>query len=239
MLIALRGRFDLTRVRQVLREHHANPQKFDSVTVYRPQGKGSQTLAVAIMDAQTIVIGDAQSIFSLVERLPMPRSENTNALFSRAASLDTVYDLWALLAARGALESQRVPFAGLVEGLRDVEAGITVSQGLVANISITAISETKARELRDQLGKLLKLAAKDEATRPELALIAKRPKFSVQGAQVALTIRVGQDEVESGLRRMTARSTPKTEVPSKPERQMIRIEGLDGGPRELLLAPNR
>jgi hypothetical protein len=239
ILVAVRGRFDLARVRQILREHGAKPQMFNSVTVYRPQSKATKEFGVAIIDAQTILVGDAQSIFSTIERLQLPPCERTNALFSRAEGLDSEYDFWVLMPAPGALASQRLPFAGFVQGLRGLEAGIAMREGLSVNVSILAITESKARELKDQLEKLLKLVAKDEATRPELALIAKRPKLNVQGSRVALSIRIDQKELESSLRSLQARSTPQVPVPSKPQRQVIRIEGLDGGTRELVLGQNR
>jgi hypothetical protein len=243
ILIAVRGRFDLTGVRQILREHGAKPQVFDSVTVYRPQGNARSEFAIALMDAQTILGGDAQSVFSAIERRRLPPGESTNSLLDRAAALDAEYDFWALMSAPE-LASQ-LPFPGaiqeMVRGVSGFEAGISIRSGLSVNVSILTTTEERAHELRDQLGRLLKLVAKDEAARPELALIAKRPKLSVQGSRVALSIRIDHNELESSLRNLQARVSKKVPVlvPSPPQRQVIRIEGLDGGPRELLMVPNR
>jgi hypothetical protein len=241
ILIVARGRFDLARVRQLLHQQRAKPQIFDSVTVYRPQGKMNKEFAIALIDAQTILAGDSQSIFAAIERLRLPPGEGTNVIFGRAASLDAEYDFWALMLEPGSLGGQWLPMGGLVEGLTGLEAGVSMRNGFSANVSMSTTNEDKAHELKDQLGKLLKLVSKDEAARPEWALIAKRPKLSVQGCRVALSIRIDRTELESSLRSLQARALAKLQVPipSKPQRQVIRIEGLDEGPRELLIVPNQ
>src|SRR5579864_625064 len=71
MLIAVGGRFDLAKVRDVLSAQGAKPQMFNNVQVYRPQGKTSE-MAFVLLDAQTILIGDARSVFASLERGAFP-----------------------------------------------------------------------------------------------------------------------------------------------------------------------
>lgn len=239
ILVAVRGQFDLMRVSQILRERGVKSQTFDSVVIYRPEGRINKEFAIAVIDAQTILAGDVQSIFSSIERLRLPPRESTDPLLGRAQDLDVKYDFWALMSPGDGLALQRVPFAAFVQGLKAFEAGISVTDGLSITASILMVNEYKAREFRDQLGKLLNLAAKDKATRPEVALIARKPKLSLQGPRIVLSMRMDQNELNAGLRTLQAPRIGKALPPSKPQRQVIRIDGLDEGPRELLVPQNR
>ena len=58
-----------------------------------------------LLDAQTILIGDARSIFDRLEHSAFPLPPDSNSLLARAAQLDTNYDVWALMTTPGVLAS--------------------------------------------------------------------------------------------------------------------------------------
>src|SRR5713226_9177181 len=72
VLIVIHGHFEMAKIRKLLVTHGAKPQMFNSVQVYRPQDKNGKDLAFVLLDAQTILMGDARSIFASVERNARP-----------------------------------------------------------------------------------------------------------------------------------------------------------------------
>ena len=232
LLAAASGHFDLIRLRQSLLGHGATSQWFDSVAVYRPHGKGSREFAIAPLDEQTILAGDAQSVFSAIERLRLPPGENTNALFGRAEVLDAEYDFWVLMPASSALGRQRLPFGELLQGLTGLEAGLSVKDGLSFRASIFAATESNARKMLEQARKLFKLAAKDQATRPELALLAKNVTLSLEASRITVALRIDRKDLDSGLHSLRGRHNADV-MASSPPKLVIRIEGLNEGVREV------
>ncbi|MDQ2950013.1 MAG: hypothetical protein M3Y27_29430, partial [Acidobacteriota bacterium] len=172
VLVMVLGRFDPAKVRQLLRKQGAKPQMFDGITVFRPQGKAAKEFAFAVLDAGTILAGDAQSIFSSIERLRLPADGPTSAIAARAESFKSNYDFWVVMTEPSALTSQRLQLgaltqSALMQGVSGIELGGSLREGLTLTGSLRMATDQDARALKDEFSKLLKLAAKDHATKPE------------------------------------------------------------------------
>ena len=244
VLVMVLGRFDPAKVRQLLRKQGAKPQMFDGITVFRPQGKAAKEFAFAVLDAGTILAGDAQSIFSSIERLRLPAEGPTSAIAARAESFKSNYDFWAVMTEPSVLTSQRLPLgalsqSALMQGVSGIELGVSLREGLTLTGSLLMATDQDARTLKEEFSKLLKLAAKDHATRPELAQIVKKLRLDLDGAAVKFSLRMAKSDLEASLRKLqvghrTTASVLIEPVPILPaEPQVIRIEGLDEGPREI------
>lgn len=168
VLVMIRGRFDPAKVRQLLREHGAKPQMFDGINVFRPQGKAAKEFGFAVLDAGTILAGDAQSIFSSIERMRLPADGASSATVAKAENFKADYDFWVVMTEPSALTSQRLPFgglaqSGLLQGVSGIELGLSLREGLMLTGSLLMASDHDARAVKDEFSKLLKLAAKDQA----------------------------------------------------------------------------
>jgi|CZKS01.1.fsa_nt_gi hypothetical protein len=259
MLVVVRGHFDLAKVRKTLADHGSKPQLFNSIQVYRPQGKNSRDMAFVLMDAQTMLIGDAGSIFASLERIANPaQTADASPLLARAAEMDSHYDVWALMSGLQAMGSDRL--LGLLAGggfqsdSRSFEAGISLRNGLAADISLIFPSEPEARNMASEFSKLMKAAIKDKVGGPAMLDLEKRLKVTAQGTTAKISLRMTPQEFEKNAQIFAAtRQQPAIEsadikpavaeatipVPPKPAPQMIRIEGLDDGPREVRLKPEQ
>lgn len=256
MLVVARGHFDLTKVRKALADHGAKPQLFNSIQVYRPQGKNSRDMAFVLMDSQTILIGDAASIFASLERNANPApAADAGALMARAAEMDSHYDVWALMSGLQAMASDRL--MGMLAGggfqseSRSFEAGVSLRNGLAADISLIFPSEPEARNMASEFSKLMKAAIKDKVGGPAMLDLEKRLKVVAQGATTKISLRMTPQEFEKNAQIFAAtRHQPAIDVADikpvaqaipapKSAPQMIRIEGLDDGPREVRLKPDQ
>jgi len=256
MLVVVRGHFDLAKVRKSLADHGAKPQLFNSIQVYRPQGKNSRDMAFVLMDAQTIVIGDAGSVFASLERNASPTPADGGPILARAVELDSRYDVWAIMSGMQAIANDRLmgllAGGGLQSDSRSFEAGVSLRNGLAADISLIFPSEPEARSMASEFSKLMKAAVKDKVGGPAMVDFEKRLKVAAEGATAKISLRMTPQEFEKNAQIFAAarqqqavavaENKPAAEtvpVAAKPAPQMIRIEGLDDGPREIRLKPEQ
>ena len=251
VLIALGGRFDLDKVREVLTAHGVRPQMFNNVQVYRPQGKTDKEMAFVLLDAHTILIGDPPSIFASLERNTFPApAPDSNSLLVRASQLDANYDVWAQVNTPGVLASHRLMdmFTGgeLGSEARSFEIGFSLRNGFTADTTVLFQSEAGAKRMASEISKMLKLAIKDKMGEPAMLDMEKKLKIGSEGAQVKIVIHMTQQDLDKNARifavthnQQAAASLPEVRPlviappPPKPEKQVIKIEGLDEGTREL------
>jgi hypothetical protein len=267
MLIVVRGHFDTAKIRQLLISHGSKAQMFNSTPVYRPQAKSNKDMAFVILDAQTLLIGDAQSVFTRLEknRYPTPGSgPGASTLISaRAAELDGLYEFWAILSGQGAMAGNRL--TELLTGgelgseAQGVELGFSIRNGLTADVSVKFPSEAAAKSMASEMSRLLKMAVKDKVGEPAMLDLEKKLKIGATGLFAKINLRLNAQELQKNADLFAASHKPperllqpapavaavtpvvKTDPPPppKPERSVIRIEGLDEGIREIPYKPER
>ena len=251
MLVVVAGHFDLAKVRKLLDAHGVKPQMFNDVQVYRPQGKSGKEMAFVLLDTQTILIGDARSIFASLEHRAFPLPQDSNSLLARAAQLDTNYDVWALMTTPGVLASDRLMdmFTGgeLGTQAQGFEIGFSLRNGFTVDTTVMFQSEAAAKRMASELAKLLKLAIKDKMGEPAMLDMEKKLKVSADGSLVKIGMHMTQQELDQNAKIFTVSHKqpaapvaeirplviPPPPVAPKPEKQVIRIEGLDEGTREI------
>jgi hypothetical protein len=257
MLVVVRGHFDLAKVRKTLADHGAKAQLFNSIQVYRPQGTSSRDMAFVLLDAQTILIGDAGSIFASLERnAKAAQGADAGPLLARAAEMDSRYDLWALMSGLQSFANDRLmgllAGGGLQSDSRSFEAGISLRNGLAADISVIFPSELEARSSASEFSKLIKAAIKEKIGGPAMLDLEKRLRVGVEGAATKISLRLNSQEFEKNAHIFAANRQrqasaaadiiPVAEAVQRAPKlapQVIRIEGLDDGPREIRLKPDQ
>lgn len=250
LLIAVSGRFEPVKLGRMFIKGGAKPQAFKSVTIYRPQDKANSDFGFVILNSQVLLIGDVSSLCETIDRLetgtPTPAR-----IVERARDMDIAYDFWAiLLGPPSAMASERFPMADLAGKLKGFEAGIAVRDGIAMDVNLNAASELVAKEMAAQFSKMIHLVAKDHQNHPQFAGIDRRLKMSVERADLKFALRLDEKEVArmaksfdaAHARRdaLTANAhalspsvTPLPVPPPPPQKQVIRIQGLDDGPREI------
>jgi len=255
VLIAIHGHFDPAKVREIFTSFGAKPQAYNSFQVYRPQDKQAKGMAFVLFDGETILVGDAPSIFATLDRNhfgpPPPESDSTVA---RAAEMEAKYDFWVIMDATEALSNDSV--AALFHGgewaseARGFEAGASLRTGFVADIAVRFSSDAAAKRMTTELTRVVNLASKDKSQGAELQDIVKKLKFVADGPASKISLRLTQQEMEKTAQALAASyqagaqlakksglaANPRfvlapAPTPAKPA--VIRIEGLDDGPREI------
>ncbi len=238
LLIAIRGNFDLARVRQVLVEQGANPQSFAGVSIFRRRGKAVTEPAFALLSSRTILIGDIQSLFATIERLKVASSEeNVDAFVGRAQGLAARYDCWALMSDTRAMHN--FLFASLAgktvsPDSQGFQAGISVRSGLAIDVVLSVRNELAAKALQANLSRLVHTAEIDRGGSPDFASLIRKLRITSDRSNVFLSLRMTALEASQNF-------APKQRTPvlakADAPRLVIRIEGLDEGTRELPFKP--
>jgi hypothetical protein len=259
ILIAIHGHFDAAQVRQLFTRSGAKSQSYNSFQVYRPQGRDRQgndakkDTAWVLFDAETILYGDAPSIFATLDRNRFgPPPQATGSIVARAGELDAKYEFWVIMDAAEVMSSDQV--AALFRGgewaseAQGFDAGVNLTAGLAADITVRFSSDATAKRVTAELTRVMNLAAKDKSAGAQLQDLAKKLKFNLDGSAAKIGLRLTQQELEKSAQAVAAsykasaqlaanagaikNSTPvPSPVPAKPA--MIRIEGLDEGTREI------
>lgn len=255
-MIAVHGHFDAVKVRKFFALLHTKPQAYNSFQVYRPQDKGAKDMAYVLFDAGTVLFGDAPSIFAALDRNQFaPPAPEPGSIVARAAEMDAAYDFWLSMSTPDIMSSNRL--AGLFRGewaadAQGFEAGVSLRSGLTADMTLRFGSEPAAKHVIAEMSKLTGAISKDRNAEQDIRDITKRLKFSSDGAAVKISLRLTPQELEKSAQAFAAgnkaalaaaaaadpaplanasRPAAPVAVPGKPG--VIRIEGLDDGPREI------
>lgn len=257
LLVVVSGHFDLARVRTVLAQYRLKPQEYNSFKVYRPQGKNPKDWAFVLIDSRTILIGDSRSIFASLDRAAFPAAEPpAGSPVARAADMDANYDVWAIVDTPGAFGTDRL--TALLKGsdtdteAQGLEFGLSLRDGLALDYTMMLGSNDAAKQMTSELSRIVKLAVKDKLGEPALVDLEKKMKFTAQGPLAKVTVRLTSQQLEKnaqlfaashkspaipqpapGLAQVRPVVKPEQAPPTPPEKKVIRIEGLDGGPREI------
>jgi hypothetical protein len=221
-------------------EQGAHKQIYGKFTIYRPQGKGNnQDLGFVIVDPQTVLIGDVGSLCAAVDRSGFT-PVTPGPTLARAAVLDSANDFWAVISNPSILSSDRLQGFLAGEDLSDLgrglEFGMSFRDGFAVNISLKTASDAAAKRLSEQISKAVKLSAKDKPSNAGLAEMEKKLKVAAAGDTVAINLHMTREEMERSTRLYEAAAKnipPKPPQKPQPEKMVIRIEGLDGGTREV------
>jgi hypothetical protein len=247
VLLRIGGAFDANKVESFFSHTGAKMQKYRHFRVFRHKGDGD--MAASLVDPHTLLLGDAPSLFAALERVEWTDAPK-NPLLAQAMSMQSSYDIWALFAVTpSSLSSTQLPQLAALDALRGMDLGIAVTDGLSLRVGLNTESAEEAAKLAAQLKGLMLSALKQHGASADLGALVKSVRFDVDQSSVRLQAKLSPDEVKkaisemrrgmderraqmAALRRPTAAMTPQL----KPEPQgpkVIRIEGLDDGPREI------
>jgi hypothetical protein len=248
MLIAVHGHFDGGKVRQFFSRLDTKAQTYNSFQVYRPQSKGDKNMAYLLFDPETILMGDAPSVFAALDRNQFgPPTPPSGSIVARAAEMEAAYELWVVMNQPALLANDR--FAGLIPGgdivsdAQGLEAGLSLRSGLAADITVHFASEASAKQVVTEMAQLIAEASKDKSAAALAQGIAKKLRFTTEGSAAKISLRLTPQELEKSAQAFTAGykagaasqaavpSPAAAPAPAKPG--VIHIEGLDDGPREI------
>ena len=209
VLIAIHGHFDGAKVRKFFTQIGAKPQAYNAFQVYRPQDKGSKSMAWVLFDPETILLGDPPSLFATLDRNQFgPPPQSSGSITARAAEMEAAYEFWLVMNLPDMASNDRVaalfPGADLISDAQSFEAGVNLRSGLTADVTVRFGSEASAKRVVTELTRMIAAAAKDQGAETQVRDIAKKLKFVSEGPTAKITLRLTPQELEKSAQAFAA-----------------------------------
>lgn len=252
VIIAFRGHFEVSKVRQFLSQLGARPQAYKTFQVYRPQGASTKQMAWVQFDSSTVLFGDAGSLFAALDRNQFaPQAPQPGSIMARAAAMESNYDFWVSVQSPDLVSSDQL--AGLVHGsgwpteMQGFEAGVSLRSGLAADLTVQFDSEADAKKMVAELLRTITAASRQKDAQPQMRDIAKKLTFASDGPYAKISLHLTAEDLQKSTEAYAAayqkgvfaaeqnarRTAMPPPAPVPPQRNVIRIEGLDSGPIEI------
>jgi hypothetical protein len=244
LLAIVNGPFDSKTVSTQAAAAHMKLSVYNNVLLWISPGK---TLSVAQMSDKLLLIGQKKTLEDAIDRDAAESDRHYSPLLARAARFQST-DLWVVAShLPDPLASLFVPIESEAKGF---EGGATVRDGLHLEATLDAGSENAAQVIGETLRNSIS----------SLPAVAHDLQVTVESQHVLLTLGVTQQNFTSGLRQPATTAQPAASptpfsvpapiaspislaapaavpMPEPTGPQVIRIFGLDDGPREIPLPP--
>jgi hypothetical protein len=193
---------------------------------------GKTTLSIARMNDQLILLGLLKNLEEAIDRsLLEEANRGSSPLLPRAAHY-AQDDLWVV--ATGLPDALADRFIPIDAAAEEFEGGVSVQGGLKLKAAFTTSSEETADQLVEKLKGML----------VSMPVATQGIEIRIDQNTVTLSMAVTQQQLAAGFKAaapVVAKTAPKTEpkpesvVPKPAKPQVIRIYGLDEGPREIVM----
>jgi hypothetical protein len=215
----------------------------DAVLGALTQGKTQGKTTFRRIDANTILVGEGQSLEDAVARLSKPATGLQARALDRSKALGD-YDLW-LSGMIPEIPTMKIP---MLDSLRGLALGMSLQNDLRVEVDLDT---TNAKTAED----LVSAARRSQVQQPGLGSALQsevdgntaRFRIELPGDQVIQAVKQGMEQgagAQSPLAGLLGQSlpmfkstTPAPAAPAEPMRGTIRIYGLDDGTREIQAQP--
>ncbi len=232
LLAAVAGDFPAATLREQATRKGLKRTLYREIEIWVTPGK--DTLSIARMSDQLALLGRVKNLQDAIDRSLLEESDRANSPLLARASHYSQDDLW-VVAVRlpDSLAGRFVPIEAEADGF---EGGVSLGSGdagLRLRATLSAASEEAATPLAESLKQMV----------ASLPPMAQGIQINIDQTYVTLALAVTEKQLLAGLKAANAptvaAATPAPVAKSEPEKpagpQMIRIFGLDDGPREIVL----
>jgi hypothetical protein len=239
LLLVLSGKFRLAELRQ-----RSISKRFKGVEWISPKD-GKEEMRVAVLGPNLLLVGDTTSLAAALERGPATPS---GPLYRSAAAAAAAHPLWIAANSPGTLAKTPNMTLSMAEDVRTISGGMDFARGLDLDLHLVTGTAPQATRLATAMQAIATLQLANASNTPGAANLLRRLKVAHSGTEVQLTANVTTAEIremiqgvkqsfgkamlaQSGGPSVTSVTMPAT--PPIPEKKVIRIIGLDDGPREI------
>jgi len=227
-LAILSGSFPVEALRKQALGKGLKPANYRGIELFL--AAGPDTLSLAQLTEQLLLLGSRKTLERAIDRGLAETGRRYSPLLARAARLAPDYDLWVVASQLpDELASQFVPLEIEAGGF---DGGVALRDGLQMGASLDAGSPGRAAALAEDLRRKI----------PSWPAVARGTEVKAEAASVLLTLEVTREQLAAALKspqepQPAAAESKKMQEPAPPGPQVIRIFGLDEGPREIVLPP--
>lgn len=188
----------------------------------------AEELSAAQFGEQILLLGTWKAIEGAIDRSVALRGREPLEILTRAAALAHA-DFWIVCDRfPDELAAAFVPLADGARPITGFEAAVALRGGVALDAVFTTRSESDSR----------KLAQNFEEIRPALPAAARGLRVALEDGVVRVSLAIAPAELARAMQtEAPAPLAPEAAKPQEPGRRVIRIVGLDDGPREIPVKP--
>jgi len=224
VLIIATGRFDLSKFRKLAIKEKATIKPYKTAEfIYPPGYKVADTL-VALVDAQTILIGERPVVMAAIDKaraISGPLSA-FNKLFARATAASTDHDLWMissvspseLYSANGPATPQ-MPFLNDITG---ADLGMDFHDGLGLSFRMATKSDESAQGMAGMMKMMMNMAATQASTgndqgNQQMQDFLKTLDIRAEASDVKISMKIDQAQLQQGIQQAIATAMKPKKAP--------------------------
>ncbi|MBI3207420.1 MAG: hypothetical protein HYZ37_00785 [Candidatus Solibacter usitatus] len=210
LLVVGEGRFALARIREMAKADGAVARRYNGVELLVPPDATNGDLHFALVDAQTILFGDGNSVKQAIDRWQRgDQPGSRNQMFARAARLAENHEAWAVVEdPADSLRSLGMGDSLLAEHVEGLEFAVSFGQTMTATVRIEAPDEEASATLADGLPALLQLLAFQYSKQPSLTALARSVKVMKEGSYIKLGMTADARLLERSMNELRASTEP-------------------------------
>jgi len=245
LLMVIQGKFDWTVLRK-----KTTIKRYKTVEWLVPKD-ASEEMQIGVMNPETLLLGDRRSLTGAIDRGLDSNAANRGSLFDSAAGVSATDPLWFTVTSPATLTHAQGFAAKFANDIRQISGGVQFRDGLNLHVDLKTDQPRQAAKLLATIQAMmtLQLAA---ANGPGPASLLHQIKAAQTGASVQLALAMTTGEIQQMLKSVKGglssgawmsaaanfnpsqtRSTLSPAHTKPPEKQVIKIVGLDSGPREI------
>lgn len=246
LLVIVRGRFDAAAVRKWA---PGRAEAYKQYTLLAPRNIQPPTLRLAVLDANTLLLGDRKLVVAAIDRLASARAQIPARLVQRAGELAARHQIWlALEAPPEGFPAQSGAPAQILSQLTGLDFGISFAAGVDLEARLAAASDPAARDMATAVQGLLAMAALNQGQSPETTELLRKLQVTTAGTTVSLRVSLTEAELNRAMTAQAQAPRPAAApvaapaaapastaavAPAGPKK--IRIFGLEEGTKEVLV----
>lgn len=249
LILVIQGKFDWPLLRQ-----RSLVRRYKSVEWLAPKNTRDE-MQIGVINPQTLLLGDRKSLAAAIDRGLGPAAANRSLLFESATALSASHSLWFVANSPSRLTSVSGPAARVANDIRAIAGGVQFQNGLTLGIDLKTGQPEQAARLLTLIQAMMTLQQASTGE-PAPASLLRRIKVTQSGSAVHLDLAMTTREIQDALRSAKSGlssgawlsaaasmrsaqhgkafgSMPDRTTAKPPEKQVIRIVGLDSGTREI------
>ncbi len=249
LLMVIQGKFDWALLRK-----RSSIRRYKTVEWLVPKDVPEE-MQIGVMSPEMLLVGDRKSLTEAIDRGLDPKSANHGSLFESAVALSTTHPLWFAVKSPATLTKAQGMAAKFAGDIREVTGGVQFQNGLDLQVDLKADQPAQAAKLMATIQAMMTLQLASSSG-PGPADLLRRMKVTQAGPAVRLALAVTTKEIQATFKSfkdgfssgawMSAAatmgsaqnpaafgSTPVMAAAKPPQKRVIKILGLESGPREI------
>jgi hypothetical protein len=207
-------------------------------------------MRLAVLDMSTILLGDGAEVRGAIDRMKTGRLTTARAgALAGVAELAVKNDLWMIFdLPPDALKDAPPVAAQMFAAVKGAELGMSFEEGFGLLLNIRTKDADSATSMAQSLQGLIAMGAMSQTQSPQAAELAKKIRIMPESSRVRMSLNLDKAEVQKMIEEVKANAAkaPAAATVAHPSRvqepagpKTVRITGLDSGPVETPLQPNK